>query len=827
MSEKDAKRITRILLCVSALVVAAGAPSDAAGFTLAKYGGTEYRIVIPQDTDVSTKAVAEDFAAILKEMTGADFPVVTDDTEPGPGEIVVGATNARLVALGLAGMTQDFAEGECEVRTVGVKLVIAGGPLRGTINGMYGFLQDHLGCRWFTPGCMQMPKRATLEIGEIADRQKPAFVWRTQNAQMHWDAAWTARNRLNECKTYGGGVSMSMLMSDPRVATIGNYASGHAMGYIPGSLFETHPEYYSMIAGERVCPEDPNQRNYCMTNDGLAEYMGGVLKNQLRGSEGKRRFVGLGHPDNGNFCRCDVCQASYDVRGISGTYMAFDNKVTEMVVAQYPEAVVTTLAYGVSYPPPKDGMVMHPSLRVVWCPIGACYAHGFTECDANLDRHIAEDLAQWQATSSRLTIWHYTYQSDSLMPTPRMLAHAQDLRLYAGMNVQGVFGQDNPDSSRRTNRAFDGDKVMPAYGAAGKQGYFTVPFGLMHLRGYLFSRLLWDADFDWKDGVRDFCGNYYGPAGKALAEFALAVEDIDSYERTIGSTYKSYPGVHMSIGIAPKLKASSVAKMNALFEEALPAVEGDRTYRRRVELARASLDLAILCFEPAESALRKEAFDRFFALMEELGLKSIQRTPVGMESKSLAEFKEFMSHPDRLVIPGEEPIGANILVNSNFEAEIDGDGLPDSWQADGRYMPENYTVDPKGVSIVTSRAYSGQACVELTKSPAKNSIVALRQRFDAEPGKRYRATVRYQADLATGGVHIIFTAFDKDGKWLRHQGGARGVKTTGDRWATLAVDTTCGDDTAQLMIEFLFYPDAAEGRAWIDDFECAIVGDDE
>ena len=50
------------------------------------------------------------------------------------------------------------------------------------------------------------------------------------NAPLHWDGDWTARNRLNECKTYGGGVSQDMLMSDPRVATIGNYysATSHA-----------------------------------------------------------------------------------------------------------------------------------------------------------------------------------------------------------------------------------------------------------------------------------------------------------------------------------------------------------------------------------------------------------------------------------------------------------------------------------------------------------------------------------------------------------------------------------------------------------------------
>jgi len=39
----------------------------------------------------------------------------------------------------------------------------------------------------------------------------------------------------------------------------------------------------------------------------------------------------------------------------------------------------------------------------------------------------------------------------------------------------------------------------------------------------------------------------------------------------------------------------------------------------------------------------------------------------------------------------------------------------------------------------------------------------------------------------------------------------------------MSVDTQCDKDTAQFMIEFLFYDHKSEGGAWIDDFECAII----
>ena len=64
------------------------------------------------------------------------------------------------------------------IRTVGERLVIAGGQLRGNMYGVYGFLEDHLGCRWFAPGVSRIPKSPRLAVGPIDDRQVPALEYR-------------------------------------------------------------------------------------------------------------------------------------------------------------------------------------------------------------------------------------------------------------------------------------------------------------------------------------------------------------------------------------------------------------------------------------------------------------------------------------------------------------------------------------------------------------------------------------------------------------------------------------------------------------------------
>jgi len=795
--------------------------ADAETLLLAGPGANACRIVVPGDTDVSTRAVAEDMAAILKEVTGATFPVVTDETEATSAEIILGASNRRLKDLGLAELTTGFLEDEYEIRTVDGRLVIAGAPPRGTVNGIYGFLQDHLGCRWFTPGVSRIPRQPTLALPPILDRQQPHFQQRSLVAPQHWDAAWTARNRLNICKTYGGSVSKNFLMEDPRVHTIGNYYESHALAQIPASLFNEHPEYYAEINGERTMHPEGNARAYCITNPDFVKYVAERLKRSAGNFE-DRVVLGLGHTDSANHCRCPVCSESYDRVGLAGTYMEFANAVAADVSAAHPYAVIDTLVYGMTFAPTP--VMMHPKVRATWCPISACYAHGFGECQPNRERDYLGQLDTWLNNTDQLQIWYYHYQSDAWMPHLRLDATRKDFKDFHRRGVQGVFIEAIGGSACiRTNTVADGDKLIPAYGNPDSGEFFTVPIELNHLRCYIASRLMWDTDYDVEEGVREFCDTYYGPAGPAMARYVRTVESIESYDRTIGDSKSQYPGVHQGCGQAPRLKWDETVRLDTLFDEAEEAVGRDPTLLRRVRMARLSPQLSILCHAPASDPLREKAFLGFFALVEELGLKVLNRTAVTFDRITVAEFKDIVSDPGKIRLPGEKKLGENILNNSSFELDIDADGVPDGWSADGFYLPEEYALDPSGLSIDPTRAVSGDYSVKLTMTPAAKKITALRQRFDVSPGETYRASVRYQSRIAEGNLVLIFTAFDKDGKWLRNLGGQGALKDSGDTWLELTRETTVEADTGQLAIQLLFYDDRAKGEAWLDDFTCAKI----
>ena len=165
----------------------------------------------------------------------------------------------------------------------------------------------------------------------------------------------------------------------------------------------------------------------------------------------------------------------------------------------------------------------------------------------------------------------------------------------------------------------------------------------------------------------------------------------------------------------------------------------------------------------------------------------------------------------------------NLLRNSSFETSTFAYRVPDEWSAEGSYLPEDYKFDKNGLLVDTTTAYTGKASVRMTKTPSPGQTVGLRQRFDAQPGKRYRMNIRYRADIKQGGFYIVFSALDKEGKFLRHYAANRGVKNTSGKWQFLGVDTEIKDDTVFLWAEAILYDDSAEGVVWIDDFTCAII----
>ena len=114
---------------------------------LADAGRTSYTIRVHRDAPPPERHAAEELARFLRQISGATFPIQTvGDSPPDSGpSLRVGAsasrgfiTPAEIARLGPEGYI---------LRGKGTSLAIAGGRPRGTLYGVYSFLEDYLDCR--------------------------------------------------------------------------------------------------------------------------------------------------------------------------------------------------------------------------------------------------------------------------------------------------------------------------------------------------------------------------------------------------------------------------------------------------------------------------------------------------------------------------------------------------------------------------------------------------------------------------------------------------------------------------------------------------------
>jgi len=538
-----------ILLVGVAIAVSLTISSAAAAdLVLAENGASTYRIVRPADPSPSTRHAAEELQTFLEEISGARLPIVADSEAPAEHEIVLG-NNARL---GKLGVEIDFAalgkEGYV-IRAVGERLVIAGGEPRGTLYGVYGLLEDHLGCRWFAPGVSRIPEHRRLVLPAIDETKVPVLEYREPFTYDCFDGDWCARNRVNshagrlEAK-HGGKI------------TFGRGFFCHTFNRLvpPGKYFDEHPEYFSLVKGKRL----KERSQLCCTNEDVIRLCTEGVLEAMRQDPGGFVFS-VSQNDWHNYCECEKCQALAEREGTQmAPVLHLVNRVAEAVEKQFPDKAVETLAYQWTRKAPKT-MRPRPNVIVRLCSIECCFAHPLESCTSEANRKFREDAAAWAKVCDRLWVWDYvTDFRHYLLPFPNQRVRRANIRFFIRHNVKGIFEQDT---------------------------YNTPDSELAALGGYLTAKYLWNPDYDEETATREFLAGYYekaaGPVQKYLDLLHDRVKDED---------------IHVNIWAGPEsphLTDELLVEADKLWQEAERAVAGKPEVLTRVRRSRMSVDYAI------------------------------------------------------------------------------------------------------------------------------------------------------------------------------------------------------------------------------------------
>ena len=192
-------------------------------------------------------------------MSGAVFPVRRDDTPPTPHEIVLGETNRKA----LADLPDELRSENMEAFAIvceDERLLIMGNLPRGTLYGVYDFLDIELGVRFLAHKVNHVPSRPTLKV-EVASRVYAPLLERRTIWEGSPMGEALLRQRMNGtafqviAERILGGVKM-----------VGRPTHTFSAFVSQEKYFDEHPEYFAFIEGER-------RRNYngvisqlCLTN---------------------------------------------------------------------------------------------------------------------------------------------------------------------------------------------------------------------------------------------------------------------------------------------------------------------------------------------------------------------------------------------------------------------------------------------------------------------------------------------------------------------------------------------------------------------------------
>ncbi|MBC7289384.1 MAG: DUF4838 domain-containing protein, partial [Armatimonadetes bacterium] len=407
-----------------ALAAVLGAVRAAGPLVIAENGRSDFVIVVGADASPSEKHAANELQHFLKEISGAELPI-KDDTGPvGPHEIILG-DNAHLRQVGAKIDFTKLGDEGFTIRTVPPHLVIAGGKLRGTMYGVYTFLEDYLGCKWLAADCSVIPKRERIAVESIDDTQVPVLEYREPFYKDAFDPDWCARNKMN---------SNSARLDETRGGKVSYYGFVHTFNALlpPEKYFDEHPEYYSEVNGRRI----KEYTQLCCTNPEVQRLVAEQVLRWMR-EHPEATVFSVSQNDWGNWCQCPRCTEVAEREGSQiGPILELVNYVADYVRDEFPNKIIDTLAYHYSRKPPKH-IRPRPNVVIRLCSIECCFSHPLATCDSPRNADFRRDIEEWSKVCNRLWVWDYVVDFPHyLLPFPNLRVLKPNIQFFVQHNVR-------------------------------------------------------------------------------------------------------------------------------------------------------------------------------------------------------------------------------------------------------------------------------------------------------------------------------------------------------------------------------------------------------
>ena len=511
----------------------------------------EFSVVIASEPLSGVKNAAADMIRLIEFSEGVSLSLVNDGTKTAHA-IILGET---------ARDTEKIITARKDVKDDGYALIEDGGNLyisgiiaRGTANGVYDFLQNYLGVRFYSDTFTYVREDG---INDVPANQKTIYN-PTLPGRYNWSFA--AEQKIQRFTNRTKSTSIK-------------YAGSHNLG----SLSKT---------GDGVSAQP------CLSDPDVFDQVFASLCKQIEKNPSKTLFH-INQNDGGKFCTCADCTAKNEAAGgtCMGSLLMFINDIADAVKEKYPDRQIdimtyayhdTTTAPDPSVVKPRDNVV------IVLCRMdSSCFNHAWDDPNCEHNKASYENMVNWSKICKKFAVYDYSYNHASQVSS-------------VGPNLDVLW--DNMQALKKCGcigLLTEGDHVA-------ETGEFA------ELRNYLINTLMWNPDITKEEYYElwdEFMEDYYGNAAPYIREY---IDLMNETSLRAGLTaWNGHTSVYTdpSVFYAPKVNGSNdytvINKCIELWDAALACELTDEQF--------AHVEKSSLHFRDFESRYAKDSYTRFIA----------------------------------------------------------------------------------------------------------------------------------------------------------------------------------------------------------------------
>jgi hypothetical protein len=422
-------------------------------------------------------------AGLRKSDKDADFPIhVCGDKDIGAG--------AFKISL------------DSEKRNIEIK----GGDAEGARCGIYELLEK-IGVRWFSPSedviLPELP--VILDKAEFSGEiVRPSFPYRGLHicgGEHHYDekvARWMSFNKMNRKLTHLSeeefvGIDLEKL-GLKMDTTVHSYSL-----MVPDMFFEANPEWFALVGGKRIRQKDGGQ--LCLSNKGMrCKFTETIIEYHKKYPQ--IATIGICPNDGYGWCECEECKkldTEEDRKngGVNGRVAVFVSDICSNLTTKASDIMLGHYSYSnfadfVQLLPDS-----FPNLSILFTQFH-CFRHQLNDTSCPTNNTLDERMRSILSKVNNVVIYDYISCSWGQMPAPIWRIIANDLKYWKEINVSGFMSE----VSKHDDDSWS--SFWPAFYTAGK--------------------MLWNADQNTDELIKDWCCHRYGRAAKTMRRYYNTLE---------------------------------------------------------------------------------------------------------------------------------------------------------------------------------------------------------------------------------------------------------------------------------------------------------------